>query len=40
MFDCPECGTLLEKDPDGGWCPKCEECWGEGDLIDYDMRVN
>ncbi len=32
---CPKCGAVLELDPDGGWCPECEEYW---DNVDLDLE--
>ena len=31
-MSCPKCGSKLELDPDGGYCPECDEYWDERDL--------
>lgn len=38
MSLCQKCGTILELDPDGGWCPKCEEYWDKSDIRDHEME--
>jgi len=32
---CPNCSEPLEADPDGLWCPRCEECFPDPeDFVD------
>jgi uncharacterized Zn finger protein (UPF0148 family) len=33
--ECPHCGDALEMDPDGGYCPSCEEYFSVETLQDY-----
>jgi len=27
VWSCPQCGTDLEDDGSGFWCPECEHLW-------------
>lgn len=33
-MSCPRCGEEMRLDPDGGYCPICEEYWHMNDLIE------
>ena len=34
-MNCSKCGGVLEEDPDGYWCPICEEYWDRVDIEEY-----
>ncbi len=36
---CPKCGGPTEDDPDGGWCPKCQEYYPP-DILDDVIEEN
>lgn len=34
---CPRCGGSGDLDPDGFWCPTCEDYW---DKKDYEQNID
>lgn len=34
-MSCPRCSTMLDLDPDGGWCPQCKEYFPPDILMQY-----
>lgn len=34
-MSCPRCGSALDEDPDGYWCPECEEYYPPDIIREY-----
>jgi rubrerythrin len=40
LLSCPRCGHLLDMDPDGGYCPNCDDYWPIADLAEHEEEEN